>query len=92
MCDRKSSLEQYDDKLHYHCPMLGGEVPFRYCRTLNEGKPCRRIETCWEQLPDIGDFLDSHYDMDELRALWSRPRKDKFVTLFELLQKARKEP
>lgn len=70
--------------------MLGGEIPFRYCRSVTEGKPCRRIEICWEGHLDIGAFLLRHYDLDELRATWEKPKKDKMVSILEILQNVAK--
>jgi len=91
MSDRKHHIEEFDSRKHYRCPMLGGEVPFRYCRTVDEGNPCRRIETCWDGLMDIHGFLRTHYDLDELRENWDRPRKQKIVSILEILQNVQKK-
>jgi hypothetical protein len=86
--DNMSGIEQHDERMHWRCPMLGGEVTFRYCRRLVEGMPCARIVRCWKPIFDIQDFLDSHYDRDELAAIWNRPRPDKVVQLSELIARA----
>jgi len=91
MTDSKPDIENHDKEIHWHCPRLGGEVPFRYCRTTNEGMPCARIEVCWETLPDVRTFLEKHYNLEELQALWSKPPKDKIVSLFDLIQKAKNQ-
>jgi hypothetical protein len=92
MPDEKHHIEEFDHRMHYRCPMLGGEVPFRYCRTLTEGKPCRRIEACWGDLMDVQAFLEAHYDLDELREIWDRSKKPKIDSILEILQQVKKDP
>ncbi|MCX8037675.1 MAG: hypothetical protein N3D11_11650 [Candidatus Sumerlaeia bacterium] len=89
MSGTPSDLVQYDEQLHWRCRMLGGEVPFRYCRTLNEGLPCRHVIGCWKTVFDVETFLDAHYARETLAAVWDRPRPDKMVQLAELVERAR---
>jgi len=35
-------IEEYDALIIY-CPQLGGEIPFRYCRTVNEDLPVGKL-------------------------------------------------
>ena len=51
------AIEEHDALIIY-CPQLGGEIPFRYCRTVNEDLPCRKIIVCWEFRIEIGKFLE----------------------------------
>ena len=89
--DDTPDLSQHDRRMHYRCPMLGGEVPFGHCRTTAEGHPCARIVTCWERLFDVRAFLAAHYDLAELETRWAEPRQPKILTLVELVRQARAE-
>lgn len=82
-------IEEFDDLL-IRCPMLGGEVPFRYCRTLNEELPCRKIIICWEFRIEIGKFLGDHYSLDQIQKALAPPMKTRLETILELVEKAKK--
>jgi len=84
-----SAMEQHDHEIHWRCPQLGGEVPFRYCRKLNEGLPCARLVSCWHTVFNVGAFLERHYDPAQLEAAWNRPRPEKMAQLVELVQRAK---
>ena len=82
-------LEEHDG-LVIRCPLLGGEVPFRYCRTVNEDLPCQRIILCWEFRIEISKFLDEHYSIDQIQSALSPPTKSRVETIIELIEKAKK--
>jgi hypothetical protein len=82
-------IEEYD-ALIIRCPTLGGEVPFRYCRTVNEELPCRKIIICWEFRIEIGNFLNEHYSIDEIQHALAPPSKTRVETILELVEKAKK--
>ena len=79
----------YDD-LIIHCSQLGGEIPFRYCRTVNENLPCRRIISCWEFRMDIMQFLSEHYSTEEVQRVLSPPTKTRIETILDLIEEAKK--
>ena len=79
------------DPLMIHCPMLGGEVPFQYCRTVNEELPCGKIIICWEFRIQIGKFLNGHYSLEQIGRAFAPPSKTRIETILELVEKARKE-
>lgn len=79
-----------NDTLIIRCPQLGGEVPFSYCRTVNEDLPCRKIMICWEFRIEIGKFLNEHYSIDEIQRAIAPPVKTRVETLIELIEKAKK--
>lgn len=79
-----------NDALIIRCPSLGGEVPFQYCRTVNEDLPCRRIIICWEFRIEIGKFLNEHYSIDEIQRALAPPARTRVETLLELIEKAKK--
>jgi hypothetical protein len=82
-------IEEYD-ALIIRCPQLGGEVPFKYCRTLNEDLPCRRIMVCWEFRIEIAKFMGEHYSMDQIQRALTPPSKTRVETILELIEKAKK--
>jgi len=82
-------IEEHD-ALITRCPQLGGEVPFSYCRTLNEDLPCRRIMVCWEFRIEIGKFLNAHYSFEQIQRALAPPSKTRMETLIELIEKAKK--
>ncbi len=82
-------IEEHDE-LIIRCPMLGGEVPFRYCRTLNDELPCRKIIICWEFRMEIAKFLSDHYSLDQIEKALAPPTKTRLETILELIEKAKK--
>jgi hypothetical protein len=82
-------IEQHD-ALIIRCPMLGGEVPFQYCRTLNEELPCRKIIVCWEFRIGISKFLGEHYSMEQIQQAFSPPTKTRIETILELIEAAKR--
>jgi len=78
------------DSFVIHCIQLGGEIPFRYCRTVNQDLPCRRIVSCWEFRMDIVSFLNDHYSAEELQNSFSPPTKTRIETILELIEQAKK--
>jgi len=78
------------DALILYCPQLGGEIPFQYCRTLNEELPCRKIIICWEFRIEIGNFLSEHYSLGQIQRALAPPAKTRLDTILELIEKAKK--
>jgi len=79
-----------NDALIIRCPQLGGEVPFHYCRTVNEDLPCRRIILCWEFRIEISKFLGEHYSIEQIQCALAPPTKTRLETIIELIEKAKK--
>lgn len=79
-----------NDSLIIRCPQLGGEVPFKYCRMLNEDLPCRKIIICWEFRIEIGKFLNEHYSFEQIQSALGAPTKTRLDTILELIEKAKK--
>jgi hypothetical protein len=82
-------IEEYDS-LIIRCPQLGGEVPFRYCRTVNEDLPCRNMVICWEFRIEISKFLNEHYSIDQIQRAFLTPPKTRIETILELIEKVKK--
>ncbi len=71
-----------------YCRMLGHHIPFKYCRTANNGIPCAKILDCnFERIP-IREFIESHYSDEEKEKIFS-PAKQKIATIYELIEKAK---
>jgi hypothetical protein len=82
-------IEEYDS-LIIRCPQLGGEVPFNYCRILNENLPCRKIIICWEFRVEIIKFLNDHYSLDQIQQALAPPTQTRLETILELIEKSKK--
>ena len=82
-------IEEHDS-LIIRCPQLGGEVPYHYCRTVNEDLPCRRIMVCWEFRMEIARFLSDHYSIDQIERALTPPTKTRIETILDLIEEAKK--
>lgn len=82
-------IEEYD-ALTIYCSQLGGEVPFKYCRTMNEDLPCRRVIVCWEFRMEISKFLGKYYSIDQVQRALAPPNKTRIDTILELVENAKK--
>ncbi len=81
-------IEEHD-ALIIRCPQLGGEVPFKYCRTVNEDLPCRKVMVCWEFRIEISKFLGEHYPIDQIEQFLASPTKTRLDTILDLIEKAK---
>jgi hypothetical protein len=77
------------DEREQRCPMLGHPVPFRYCRQLPEGRPCRLIIDCWQGRFDVVSLLQERYTPEEIGAILAPP-KPKLTSIVELIERAKK--
>lgn len=85
----ESLMIEEHDALVIRCPQLGGEIPFRYCRTVNENLPCRRIVVCWEFRVEISKFLSEHYSVDQIQCALAPSAKSRLDTILEMIEKAK---
>ena len=81
------SLTAHDSESRY-CPRLGHAVTFSYCRAPGSRLPCRNVVGCWRGAFDVEEFVRLHFSAEDLATL-DAPRKDKMVTLVELIAQAR---
>ena len=84
------SIAEHDD-LEMHCPSLGGEVPFKYCRSMQAGLPCANIVRCWHRRLDIIAFLAANYEAEELEKALGAPRKGRLERLLDILERVKKQ-
>ncbi|PKL37770.1 MAG: hypothetical protein CVV44_15645 [Spirochaetae bacterium HGW-Spirochaetae-1] len=80
-------IEQYDNEKGY-CRMLGHYIEFRYCRTVANGLPCRKVLDCWFETIDVRSFMDEHFTSEEQEKIFTPPM-DKVSSILELIEKAR---
>lgn len=78
--------EGFDSRTSY-CRSLGHYVPFRYCRTVNNGLPCRKIRDCWFEKIDIDGFIAEFYTESEQKQIFALP-EEKISSLIDLIRKA----
>ncbi len=62
---------QHDNRIIPRCKQLGMEINFKYCRTMNNGLPCRAVFDCWFVWFDIVSFIDEHYTPEEIAHIRS---------------------
>ncbi len=77
------------DRRCRRCPKLGHQVEFVYCRQPGGELPCSKLLDCWWETFDAEAFLRAHYTPEQI-ALIHRSAKDKRVTLWELIEQARR--
>lgn len=81
--------EQFDQR-EWYCRMLGHALPFKYCRTMQDGLPCRRILDCWYELLPIKEFVAANYTEEEQAAIFT-PAKSRMDTVLETLNRVNKK-
>ena len=75
------------DNLEKRCPLLGHQIKFQYCRSVNLGLPCKKIMDCWFQNLPIENFLKKYFSKEELETIF-KPQKPKITSLIELINQA----
>ena len=81
-------MNQYDDKKNY-CRMLGHQISFSYCRTMNDSLPCGKVLDCWHETFPVEEFINSHYTDDERNRMFSPPRS-RIETIIDSINKSKK--
>jgi hypothetical protein len=77
------------DRRERHCPMLGHELTFSYCRAPAADIPCRRIFDCWWERFDIRAFMQEHYSEEIIAKVRAAPAS-KATSILELIQQAKR--
>ena len=78
-----------NDSLSRHCPLLGHEVAFSYCRSPGQETPCRKIYDCWWETFDISSFITANYPGNIRDGILAQT-KPKMLSLIELIEQARR--
>jgi hypothetical protein len=79
------------DDVMIRCRRLGNPVPFSYCRIESKGDPCFKILDCWYDHFMIEDYLREELTAEQWERLFSKPPKQKVLTLIELIEEAKKK-
>lgn len=82
-------MENGYDGLRYHCPRLGHEVSFSYCRREGGRMPCAGIVACWRRIFPVDAWLERTLTSEEWAIFCRRSQKDKMTTLMDLIAKAK---
>lgn len=80
-------VSTYDERETY-CRMLGHDVPFKYCRQVAEGAPCRRVADCWYTQFDVTAWLTEHYTPEQIDRI-TAPPPAKLLSILELIERAK---
>jgi len=81
-------MDKYDS-INLYCRSLGHYVPFKYCRSLNNGLPCQRIKDCTYEILPIEEFLMHNYSPEQLQILSKSPQS-KIGSILEIIEKVKK--
>ena len=86
-----SEIDKYDSKEIY-CRRLGGIVPFKYCRTVNEKLPCPTIISCWEIKFNVEEFIKACYEEAEIEKFlfMKKSRLDRIMETLTAVDKGKK--
>ena len=71
-----------------YCRVLGHYIPFKYCRTQQNGIPCAKILDCFHERIPIQEFIDAHYGESEKKNIFKEPAP-KIHSIIELIEKAK---
>lgn len=80
--------EEFDEQF-LRCPLLGGEVPFSYCRRVNDGGPCRRMPFCWGDRIDIAGYIEGFYSQDEIQRFFLQDGPGRLGRIMENLRRVK---
>ncbi len=79
-------MHSHDQQQNY-CRKLGHHLTFSYCRSERNGKPCPMVFDCWFEKFDIGSYMKTHFQPEDV-AYIGQGKPDKVMTLLELIQRA----
>lgn len=85
------SLTRHDKLDMWRCPLLGGPVDFKYCRGMNEGRPCFNLKKCWGPRFDVEEWLSAHFSESEIQALNDRPTSYRMQSVFDTLNRVKQQ-
>lgn len=81
------SIDREDHRAR-RCPMLGHQINFAYCRKPGRDTPCGKVFDCWWEAFDVESFIRQHHSDAEIANILA-PRKDKVLSLVEVIRQAR---
>ena len=81
-------IQEHDAETR-HCPMLGHEIAFSYCRSPGQEIPCRKIYDCWWETFDIARFVEENFPEGAIETV-SAPARGKLASLLEIMTQAQR--
>ena len=78
------------DEFSIRCPRLGHQINFPYCRSENSGLPCFKTLDCWHTHFNVHAYLKNNLTEDEFKKVFLKKVKPKVLSLFELIEQAKK--
>lgn len=78
---------QFDD-FERRCPILGHQIRFQYCRSSNQGHPCRKVLDCWFERFPVQHYFQDILSEEDFNNLGS-PAKHKWLSLLDLIDQAK---
>ncbi|MBN2533844.1 MAG: hypothetical protein JXB88_13195 [Spirochaetales bacterium] len=82
-------INQYDEKQTY-CRQLGHHVPFKYCRLVQNGLPCKQIFNCWFEIFPVKEFVLNNYSRKEIETILT-PAPSRLNTILDIAAKIYKQ-
>jgi len=84
-------MTMYDDR-EIHCPKLGGQVTFGYCRREGGDIPCPRIIYCWHPFLPVEEYLKERLSSDQWDRCFGRQPQGRIERIFETVERLKKSP
>ncbi|HPJ97531.1 MAG TPA: hypothetical protein PK022_09475 [Syntrophales bacterium] len=82
-------MKKHYDSLQCHCPRLGHEVTFSYCRQEGGKIPCSRIVACWRRIFPVDTWLVNTLPPEKWERFCREDQQDKVTSLIDLIAKAK---
>ncbi len=76
------------DELERRCPRLGSPVPFRFCRSGEDGRPCFKVFDCWWESFDVTAYFKERLSPAEFDRLAGATPPDKVSSLVDIIRQA----
>jgi len=77
------------DHVELRCPMLGGQVTFAYCRTLEDGLPCHKALVCHERHFPVEVFFRQILEPETFERCFAGPDRGRYERFLEVVGDAR---
>ncbi len=78
------------DHVTLRCPMLGGQVTFAYCRTLEDGLPCHRALVCHQRHFPVERFFRQILEAETFERCFAGPDRDRYERFLATVGEARR--
>lgn len=79
--------EKFDNQEGY-CRKLGHHLTFKYCRSEDNGSPCRKVLDCWFEKFEVQAYIEEQFP--EFKTKQTQSIRPKTATILDLIQQAQK--